>query len=47
MNAHNEHVHFQTLLPPRSGSASVCADPDPGGSSLRESVRIRIQETDL
>ena len=47
MNAHNEHVHFQTLLPPGSESASVCADPDPGGISFRGSVRIRIQETDL
>ena len=33
---------FYAFLPPGSGSASVHADPDPGGISLCGSVRNRV-----
>ena len=42
----NEPEHFLGFLPPGTGSASVHADPDPGGISFSESVQIRIQNTE-
>ena len=38
----NEPVYFLGFLPRGSRSASVHADPDPGGISLCGSVLIRI-----